>query len=119
MAKERTLTCRTGRQRHHVEVDVLLLEGVVLEEGQLGAARLGQSGDRVVDATQILALPEVRVRRDQPDVELLLVGRRALAQAAAPVGQPEGVAGPADQQDRQEDREGHEEQQWRGQDWRC
>jgi len=36
----RKLTRRAGRQRHHVEVDVLLLEGVVLEEGQLGAARL-------------------------------------------------------------------------------
>lgn len=66
---------------------VLLLEGVVLEEGELGAARLGESCHRVVDAPQVLPLPEVRVGRDQADVQLLLVGGRRFGQAAAAVGE--------------------------------
>lgn len=82
-------------------MDVLLLKGVVLEEGQLGAARLGESRDGIVDAPQVLPLPEVRVRRYQADVELLLVGRGALAQAAASVGQPEALAAVQDQQAQQ------------------
>lgn len=67
-------------------MDVLLLEGVVLEEGELGAACLGQPGDGVVDAAQVFPLAEVRVGCDEADVQLLLVAADALAQAVAAVG---------------------------------
>lgn len=108
MKRGSSLTGRTGRQGHHVEVDVLLLEGVVLEEGELGAARLGQSSDGVVDAAQVFPLAEVRVGCDEADVELLLVAADAFAQAVAAVRSAERRRRGTQHGEQQHDEKGHQ-----------